>query len=150
MPTLKRTNSENIDFINLVQELDKALHEINGDEQAFFTQFNKIDMIKHVVIAYENNIPIGCGAIKEYSSDIMEVKRMFVDTKSQGKGTATQILKELELWVKELGYKKCILETGIKQTRAIALYKRNNFEIIENYGQYKNIKDSVCFGKNLF
>ena len=150
MLTLKRTNSENIDFINLVQELDKVLHEINGDEQAFFTQFNKIDMIKHVVIAYENDIPIGCGAIKEYSFDTMEVKRMFVDKKSQGKGTASKILKELELWAKELGYKKCILETGMKQTRAIALYKRNNFEIIENYGQYKDIKDSVCFEKNLF
>ena len=150
MLTLKRTNSENINFINLVQELDKVLHEINGDEQAFFTQFNKIDMIKHVVIAYENDIPIGCGAIKEYSFDTMEVKRMFVDKKSQGKGTASKILKELELWAKELGYKKCILETGMKQTRAIALYKRNNFEIIENYGQYKDIKDSVCFEKNLF
>ena len=150
MLTLKRTNSENIDFINLVQELDKVLHEINGDEQAFFTQFNKIDMIKHVVIAYENDIPIGCGAIKEYSFDTMEVKRMFVDKKSQGKGIASKILKELELWAKELGYKKCILETGMKQTRAIALYKRNNFEIIENYGQYKDIKDSVCFEKNLF
>jgi len=149
MPTLKRTNSENIDFINLVQELDKVLHEINGDEQSFFTQFNKIDMIKHVVVAYENHIPIGCGAIKEYSSGTMEVKRMFVDKKSQGKGTASKILKELELWAKELGYKKCILETGIKQTSAIALYKRNNFEIIENYGQYKDIKDSVCFQKNL-
>ena len=149
MPTLKKTNSENIDFINLVQELDKVLHEINGDEQSFFTQFNKIDMIKHVVIAYENDIPIGCGAIKEYSSDTMEVKRMFVDPKSQGKGIASKILKELELWAKELGYKKCILETGIKQTRAIVLYKRNNFEIIENYGQYKDIKDSVCFEKNL-
>lgn len=149
MITLKRTNSENIDFTNLVQELDKVLHEINGDEQEFFTQFNKIDMIKHVVIAYENDTPIGCGAIKEYSSDTMEVKRMFVDKKSQGKGTASKILKELELWTKELGYKKCILETGIKQTRAIALYKRNNFKIIENYDQYKNIKDSVCFQKNL-
>ena len=149
MITLKRTNSENIDFTNLVQELDKVLHEINGDEQEFFTQFNKIDMIKHVVIAYENDTPIGCGAIKEYSSDTMEVKRMFVDKKSQGKGTASKILKELEFWTKELGYKKCILETGIKQTRAIALYKRNNFEIIENYGQYKHIKDSVCFQKNL-
>ena len=106
-------------------------------------------MIKHVVIAYENDIPIGCGAIKEYSSDTMEVKRMFVDKKSQGKGTASKILKELELWAKELGYKKCILETGMKQTRAIALYKRNNFEIIEKYGQYKHIKSSVCFQKNL-
>ena len=65
---------------------------------------------------------------------------MFVDKKSQGKGAASKILKELELWTKELGYEKCILETGIKQTRAIALYKRNNFEIIENYGQYKHIK----------
>lgn len=149
MINIKRTNSENIDFTNLIKELDKVLHEINGDEQDFFTQFNKIDKIKHVVIAYENDIPIGCGAIKEYSPDTMEVKRMFVAKMSQGKGIASQILKELELWTKELGYRKCIMETGVKQLSAINLYKKNGFIVIPNYGEYKNIENSVCFEKIL-
>ena len=149
MINLVKTNSENIDFINLIQKLDKNLHEINGEEQLLFNQFNKIDMIKHVIIAYENNSPVGCGAIKKYSEDTMEVKRMFVSSENRGKGIASQILNELTIWSKELGYTRCILETGIKQLGAIALYKKNSFEVISNYGEYENIENSICFEKIL-
>ena len=44
-----------------------------------------------------------------------------------------------------MGYKKCILETGIKQIDAITLYKKNSFKVINNYGEYENIKNSICF-----
>jgi len=149
MIKLTRTNSENSDFINLIRELDENLLEINGEEQSFFTQFNKIDMIKHVIIAYNNNVPVGCGAIKEYSSDTVEVKRMFVTKNNRGQGIASQILTGLCSWAKESGYKKCILETGIRQLEAVTLYKKNNFSVTPNYGQYKYIKNSVCFEKIL-
>ena len=79
----------------------------------------------------------------------MEVKRMFVSVENRGKGVASQILTELTSWAKELGYRRCILETGIKQLSAITLYKKNNFKIISNYGEYENIKSSVCFEKIL-
>lgn len=149
MINLIRTNSENRDFINLITELDKNLHEINGEEQLIFNQFNKIDMIKHVVIAYENSLPIGCGAIKHYSENTMEVKRMFVSKEFRGRGIASQVLNNLTDWAKEMGYKKCILETGIKQIDAITLYKKNSFKVINNYGEYENIKNSICFEKFL-
>ena len=41
MINLVKTNSENIDFINLIKKLDKNLHEINGEEQLLFNDFNK-------------------------------------------------------------------------------------------------------------
>ena len=146
---LTRTSSSNTDFISLVNELDKDLAIRDGNDHSFFAQFNKIDTIKHVVVYYSNNLAVGCGAIKEYESGVMEIKRMFVLAEHREKGVASEVLRELETWAKELGYSKCILETGYKQPEAIALYKKNNFEIIPNYGQYANVTSSVCFQKIL-
>ncbi len=149
MHQLKRTNSDDPDFQALVRELDKDLAIRDGEEHSFFAQFNKTHMIRHVVLSYNNDQAVGCGAIKEYDADTMEVKRMFVPLEKRGKGIASGILKELETWAKELGYKTCILETGIKQPEAIRLYQKNNYRIIKNYGQYADVESSVCFEKHL-
>jgi GNAT superfamily N-acetyltransferase len=149
MYTLKRTDSLDPDFQKLVKELDRDLAIRDGDEHAFFAQFNKTDAIKCVVVAYENENPVGCGAIKEYEKETMEVKRMFVLPEKRGKGIASLVLKELEKWAQELNYKKCILETGKKQPEAIQLYKKNKYTIIKNYGQYAGVESSVCFEKQL-
>jgi len=149
MYKLIRTNSDNPDFRTLVQKLDKDLAIRDGEDHSFFAQFNKIDAIKYVVLAYENKIPVGCGAIKEYEKTVMEVKRMFVPPEKRGKGIASLVLKELENWAGELSYKKCILETGEKQPEAIGLYKKNGYKIIPNYGQYAAVESSVCFEKQV-
>ncbi|MBC7588569.1 MAG: GNAT family N-acetyltransferase [Chitinophagaceae bacterium] len=149
MTSCVRTNSENKDFQILVRELDADLRIRDGEDHSFYAQFNKIDKIKHVILAYENEMPIGCGAIKEYDVDSMEVKRMYVLPSKRGKGTASKILIELEQWASELNYKKCILETGKKQPEAINLYHKNGYGIIANYGQYEHMENSVCFEKNM-
>lgn len=149
MYNIKRTDSADPDFQMLVIDLDKDLAIRDGEDHSFFAQFNKITMIKHVVIAYENDKAVGCGAIKEYAPDTMEVKRMFVLPEKRGKGIASLVLNELERWAKELGYKKCILETGLKQPEAISLYKKNRYSMIKNYGQYAEVESSVCFEKHL-
>lgn len=149
MITLKRTTSNDNDFQNLVRELDKELAIRDGEEHDFYAQFNKIDMIKHVVVAYENEIAVGCGAIKSFDENSMEVKRMFVPLENRGKGIASIVLKELELWASELGFPKCVLETGYKQPEAIRLYEKNGYAKIRNYGQYIGMDNSVCFEKLL-
>ena len=149
MITLIRTNSDNKDFQELVRELDIDLKTRDGEEHSFFAQFNKIDTIKYVVIAYYKDKAVGCGAVKEYAHKTMEVKRMFVKDEYRSKGIATFVLLELEKWTHELGYTKCILETGIKQPEAIRLYTKNNYSVIPNYGQYAGIDNSVCMEKVL-
>ena len=144
-----RTNSENQDFQKLVIKLDADLRIRDGEDHAFYAQFNKIAKIKHVIVAYENNVPVGCGAIKEYASDTMEVKRMYVNEDKRGKGIASTVLNELEYWTLELNYKKCLLETGKNQPEAIGLYKKNGYKIVANYGQYEKVENSVCFEKIL-
>jgi len=144
-----RTNSDNRDFINLKKYLDADLAERDGNAHSFYAQFNKIDKIKYVVVAYEYSKPIGCGAIKEYAPTTMEIKRMYTLPESRGKGIATKVLTELEIWATELSYEKCILETGKKQPEAIGLYKKNGYKLIPNYGQYAEIENSLCFEKDI-
>ncbi|MDM8161769.1 GNAT family N-acetyltransferase [Labilibaculum sp. K2S] len=149
MIILKRTNLKNKDFIDLVRLLDSDLAIRDGEAHSFYSQFNKLDQIKYVVLAYEDGKPVGCGAIKEYEPLIVEVKRMFVLPECRGKGTASKVLQELENWARELGFEKCILETGVKQPEAIVLYQKNSYQFILNYGQYAGVKESVCFEKEL-
>lgn len=147
MINLIRTDSDNKDFIELVRLLDADLAERDGNDHSYYAQFNKIDKIRHAVVAYDNGKPVGCGALKQYSSTAMEIKRMYTLPDHRGKRIATIVLTELEAWVSELGFGKCILETGKKQPEAIQLYKRNGYRIIPNYGQYAEIENSVCFEK---
>lgn len=149
MIQIKRTNSDHRDFIQLVKYLDAELAERDGQDHSFYAQFNKIDKIKYVVLAYENERPVSCGAIKEYAPDIMEIKRMYTLPEVRGKGIAGQVLRELERWVSELSYGKCILETGKKQPEAIQLYQKNGYKIIPNYGQYAEVENSLCFEKDI-
>lgn len=150
MLTLTRTNSENPDFMHLIRFLDADLAKNNGDQNDFYAQFNKVNMIKHVIVAYEDGKAVACGAIKEYEPGAMEVKRMYTSPESRGKGIAVKILSELEVWSVELGYQKCVLETGKTQTAAIRLYEKSGYQYIPNYGQYAGVENSVCFEKKLF
>lgn len=149
MIKILRTDSSNQDFINLVKLLDKELEIRDGEEHTFYAQYNKIDKLKNVVVAFYNETAVGCGAIKEYDISTIEVKRMFVKDEYRSKGIATKVLIDLELWAGELGYNKCILETGLKQPEAIRLYTKNNYKIIANYGQYAGVVNSVCMEKVL-
>ena len=149
MLTLTRTNSENSDFINLVKSLDADLAARDGADHSFYSQFNKIDKIKHAIVAYLDEVPVGCGAMKQFSPDAMEIKRMYTAPTGRGQGIATAVLDELERWATELSYGKSILETGKRQPEAIALYEKNGYQHVSNYGQYIGIENSVCFAKDL-
>ena len=149
MIKLIRTDSDNPDFIELVRHLDADLAERDGNDHSFYSQFNKINKIKHAVVAYEDDKPIACGAIKEFAPEAIEVKRMYTTPDSRGKGIASKVLTELENWAAELSYKKCVLETGKRQPEAIELYKKNGYKLIPNYGQYAGIENSLCFEKEM-
>ena len=146
---LIRTNSENPDFLDLVRLLDEGLKITDGEDFSFYNQFNKLDLIKNVIIVYEYKKPVGCGAFKEHNKTTVEMKRMYVLPEERGKGIAGAILNRLEDWAREAGYHRAVLETGINQIEALGLYKKSGYEIISNYGQYEGLKTSVCFGKSL-
>lgn len=149
MLQIKRTTSDDKDFIPLVRLLDAELAERDGDEHAFYAQFNKIAALKHVVVGYAEGQPVACGAFKPFDEKSVEVKRMYVLPERRSQGLASQILLELERWANELGFTSCVLETGKKQPEAIRLYQKSGYEIMPNFGQYAGVENSVCFEKKL-
>jgi putative acetyltransferase len=149
MIKIVRTDSSNADFIELVKLLDADLAIRDGADHSFYAQFNKVNKIKFVVMAYEDNEPIGCGAIKEFANQTMEVKRMFVLPGARKKGVASIILSELERWAGELSCHTLVLETGKKQPEALGLYRKSGYQEIPNYGQYVGMENSICFKKEL-
>lgn len=146
---IKRVDSSDVDFQNLVKLLDADLAVRDGDDHAFYHQFNTIDALKNCVMVYLDDEAVSCGAFKPFSEDSVEIKRMYTHPQKRNLGLASKTLYELEVWAKESGYKKCVLETGIKQPEAIALYEKNGYRRISNYGQYIGIENSVCFEKIL-
>jgi putative acetyltransferase len=149
MVSITRTNADDPKFRQLVVLLDQDLKTRDGEDHGFYSQYNKVDKIGHVVVAMLENKPVGCGAFKEYSNDTVEIKRMYVLPELRGRGIAGQMLTELETWASELNYQNCILETGKKQPEAIRLYQKSGYNIIPNYGQYEGIGNSVCMKKQI-
>jgi putative acetyltransferase len=150
MIAIRRTSSENPDFHKLVELLDKDLWQRYPGTQDQYGVYNKIKLDAKVVLAYEKDIPVGCGCFRDTEhSGIVEVKRMYVIDEARGKGIAKSILKELEAWAEDEGKKEIILETGDKQPEAISLYKKMGFTEIAKYGPYVDFEESICLGKEL-
>lgn len=149
MISLIRTDSENTDFVALVKLLDADLAIRDGDDHAFYSQFNKIDMLRQAIVAYEDGNPAGCGAFKEYTKGVIEIKRMYTSDNHRKKGIASKVLEELERWAVESGFEKAILETGVNQPEAIAMYHQLGYTKTENYGQYAGVANSLCLEKQL-
>lgn len=146
---ITRTTATHHGFIELVDLLNGELAEADGEDHSFYNQYNGLESIHHVIILKTGEAAIACGAIKIYDDKRMEVKRMYTRKTHRKQGHAFTILKALEAWTKELGYKYCILETGKRQPAAIALYQRAGYKIIPNYGQYQGVENSVCFEKEV-
>lgn len=144
---LKRTDSSDPDFVKLVAELDKYLADVDGAEHGYYAQFNGLENISNVVVVYDGDEPVGCGAFKPYSDTTVEIKRMYVSPDHRGKKIGVLILDELEGWAGELRYSECILETGHKQQAAVHLYRNSGYQVIPNYDQYIGVENSICMKK---
>ena len=144
-----RTDTINKDLQILITHLDEYIRGIDGANHEFYPQYNTLENITGVVMVYDGQVPVGCGAFKEFDSDSAEVKRMFVEEAYRGQNIAFLILNEIEKWAKEIGYTYAVLETGKNMFTAVNFYKKNGYFLIENYGPYVEAPNSVCFKKEL-
>ena len=136
----------------LVAKLDAGLAELYAPEQRFGPNLKAehVDAGRGVfLVARVAGTAVGCGAIRVLDSSTAEVKRMYVEPDQRGKGVGWAVLQRLEAAARELGVRRLVLETGIHQEAAIALYRRAGFNQIDCWGEYLTSPTSVCFGKDL-
>lgn len=145
------TDGSNSDFIGLCRLLDYYLNEIAGGEEnrLQYIPYNALDDIEDVILVYENEEPVGCAGFKYYDDKTAEVKRVFVKKEHRGNGISKQLMELLENKAKEKGFRILILESGEPLAEAMGLYHSIGFKVIENYGQYKNMPESICMEKVL-
>jgi GNAT superfamily N-acetyltransferase len=91
--------------------------------------------------------PVGCGAFRPVAADTVEIKRMFVRAGYRRRGYSKLTLAHLEAVARSRGFRRLILETGIRQPEAIGLYQAVGFRPIPKYGQYVASPNSLCFAK---
>ncbi|MCE7073201.1 GNAT family N-acetyltransferase [Dyadobacter sp. CY327] len=144
-----RTNSENPDFKKLTDQLDDELCSIYNTNKADYEDYNRISNLPTVMLAYADNVAIGCGCFKIYDEETIELKRMYVTPAFRGKGIASTMVRELEQWAIELGFQNAVLETGTGQPQAIAMYHKLGYTNAEKPGQNEAIGHSVFMVKRL-
>lgn len=145
------TDGFNQDFIKLCRLLDDYLNKIVGGEEnrAQYIPYNTLEDIHDVVIASEDNNPIGCASFKFYATGTAEVKRVFIKKEYCVKGISKHLMSLLEKRAIEKGFCKLVLESGAPLVEAMGLYHKIGYSVIKNYGPYENLKDSICMQKIL-
>lgn len=101
------------------------------------------------LVVVDDGHPVACGAIRRHDDETAEIKRMWVRPEGRGRGIARLVLRELESIALGLGYRAVILETGLRQPEAIALYASHGYTTIPNFGFYRESALSVCYRKEL-
>jgi putative acetyltransferase len=101
------------------------------------------------LLAWRDGQAVGCGALRQHDSFTGEVRRMFVTRSARRDGVARALLERLEQAAQALGYRHLVLETGVRQAPAIALYSGCGWRRIAPFGPYVGDPMSLCFGKTL-
>ena len=101
------------------------------------------------MVAYRGQQPIGCGAVRKIEEGVGELKRMYVCLEERCRGVGRAILDALEQEARKLRIKRLVLETGIRNPEAIAMYERAGFSRIPAFGEYIGSPVSVCMAKDL-
>lgn len=99
------------------------------------------------LVAYLRGTPVGCAAIRKLDPQDAEIKRMYVDPAARDRGVGRRLLVALEVEARGLRVGRVVLETGVRQHVAIALYRSCGFEYIDPFGQYVDSQVSICMAK---
>jgi len=145
----KRTNHTDPHFAALNAMMDDWYYAKYGEIALEFHKHNRLDNLTAVVIMYDMDKPVACGAYRHHDDESVEIKRMFVLQVYRRRGVAKQLLRHLEDIARENGYVRSVLQTGAVMDAAIALYSAMGYEQTPKYGAFKEEENVVCMAKTL-
>jgi predicted GNAT family N-acyltransferase len=82
----------------------------------------------HVLIAYNGQEAVACGRVQMNDEETAQVRYMAVHPAHQGKHLGSQVLNSLELYARELGARRIILQA---RENALPFYKANSYHVLE-------------------
>jgi len=149
---LRRESLESPPACRLIAELNAELTERYPEAGATHFALDASEVAAGhgaFLVALIDGDAVGCGAVRRIEDGVAEVKRMYVRPAARGRGTGGAILAALEREARSLGARRLVLETGVRQPEALALYRRFGFAVIPPFGEYVDSPLSVCMAKDL-
>ncbi|MGH8896500.1 MAG: GNAT family N-acetyltransferase [Egibacteraceae bacterium] len=101
------------------------------------------------LVGYVNGQPVACGGCRLWEATTVEIKRMYLKPAYRGCGYGRHLLRALENAARTVGAHRIILETGARNTGALALYTRAGFQSIPPYAQARDPRVNRAFAKRL-
>ncbi len=148
--TIGREAADSPDALRLCDALDDDLRiRYPGDEPTHFAPVDANAEGGAFLVVRDRGAAVGCVALRRYAAGVGEIKRMYVAECCRGQGLGRQLLEAVEQEARAAGYARVILETGLAQPEAMALYERSGYERIPAYGQFADHPLSVCYEKRL-
>jgi GNAT superfamily N-acetyltransferase len=137
----------------LVAALNAELSGLYPEPGANHFQLSPAEVAKGYgafLVVHREGVPVGCGALRLLDAETAELKRMYVSPIVRRKGLGRRLVAALEAEARTLGVRRLVLETGVRQPAAVALYRASGFHPIPLFGEYRRSPEtSLCFGKNL-
>jgi len=149
---IERRDVLSADAQQLIAELNKELSATYPEEGATHFRLDPSEVADGngaFLVVYRDGAAVGCGAVRRLDATTAEVKRMYVRSGLRGEGLGAALLAAIEAEARRLGATRLLLETGVRQARALALYQHRGFERITVYGEYVGSPLSLCFAKEL-
>ncbi|WAL64273.1 GNAT family N-acetyltransferase [Amycolatopsis cynarae] len=145
------------DAVKLIEEVQQEYVQRYGDFDRTPTDPAQFALPRGLfVVGYLDGVPVACGGWRAHEdppdglrAGDAEIKRMYVQESVRGRGFARGVLAELERTARAAGHTRTVLETGLKQPEAIALYTSSGYTAIPKFGYYRDDALSLCFGKDL-
>ena len=134
-------------FLKLVDELDAGYYERIGDELSKYDSYNEFKNPHVVILALDNDTAVACASYRVLDNDSVEFKRVFVKKEYRKRGIAYNLIVQLEKSVIERNFRYSYIVTGKNNHAAIGLYKKLNYELIDNFGQFGDDDRVVCMRK---
>lgn len=146
---LRFVDARNTDYLMLAQKLDEYYFTLVGDVQLRYAEANRPENMACLIVAYDNDIPVGCGCWKRVNQTTAEVKRIFVMPEYRCQGVASAIIRKLEGSIAQAGYSHIILETARTTSDSKALYLSLGYQEIDYFGSPAGAENCLCFEKKV-
>lgn len=141
-------------LIELVQE--EYVVRYGGRDESPIDHAEFVEPRGAFFVGHLDGAPVVSGAWRRRSNvefagttNTAEIKRMYVVPAARGLGLARRMLAHLERTASEAGVRAMVLETGLKQPEAIALYETSGYVAIAPFGYYRDSDVNRCFAKAL-
>lgn len=146
-----QTDRENSDFTALCQLLNRELVlKLSGSGDPISSRADKTDDFETVLLAKTNLVPVACAALRPFSTDTAELKRMYVLPERRNHGLGSILLGKCEEIARYRNYRFLVLETNILLPDAKRLYEKNGYVKRASYGPFASLQETICMQKALF